>query len=189
MSAKQNADWPPEWEADPWVYAYGSLLWNPGFDFVEAATAHLHGYHRSLCVYSWVHRGTEDCPGLVFGLDSGGACIGRAYRVAPAQAAEVRAYLDSRELVTAVYRPIHHEVKLDDDRRVLALCYVVDHTSDQYAGRLDQDALVRYIAQGVGRAGPCPEYVLNTIDHLDEMGIPDKPLHALGRRLRAEGLG
>src|SRR6202012_332889 len=86
-----------------WVFGYGSLMGNPGFAFVEKSEALIFGYRRSLCVHSWVHRGTEPSPGLVLGLDRGGSCRGMAFRIAPESKAEVLDYLRERELVTKVY--------------------------------------------------------------------------------------
>ena len=76
---------PPE--ADLWVFGYGSLMWDAGFPFAEQQLALLRGYHRRFCIYSMRHRGTPERPGLVFGLDHGGACRGIAYRVAAADVA------------------------------------------------------------------------------------------------------
>src|SRR5579859_6246974 len=45
---------------DYWVFAYGSLIWNPEFPYVDKAPALLRGYHRSFCLYSWHYRGTRD---------------------------------------------------------------------------------------------------------------------------------
>src|SRR5580704_12234670 len=89
---------------DLWVFGYGSLMWRPGFDFIERTEARLAGAHRALCVYSFVHRGTPERPGLVLGLDRGGNCRGIAFRVAGAQRSRTLAYLRAREQVTAVYR-------------------------------------------------------------------------------------
>src|SRR6266700_1381916 len=89
---------------DLWVFAYGSLMWRPGFPFVERVPARLFGAHRALCVLSHVHRGTPERPGLVLGLDRGGTCRGIAYRTTASERPETLAYLRSREQVTGVYR-------------------------------------------------------------------------------------
>lgn len=165
-----------------WFFGYGSLLWRPGFAADELREAWLHGYHRSLCIYSWVHRGTEARPGVVLGLDRGGSCRGRVFGVAPDRAGEVLAYLDGRELVTEVYRRKRLQVNTAAGR-VPAWCYVARHDHPQYAGRLDEDRLVELVRQGVGRSGACRDYLLSTVGHLEEMGILDGPLHALADRL------
>lgn len=165
---------------DLWVFGYGSLMWRPGFAFAEQRAARLHGYHRSFCVYSHVHRGTPERPGLVFGLDAGGSCRGVAYRVEAAQAAKTQAYLREREQVTAVYvertAPV---VLVDAMQRVEALCFVVDRQHHQYAGRLDFDTQVDLITHGVGQSGENPDYLESTMRHLDEAGISDSELTKL----------
>src|ERR1700730_7332883 len=115
-------------KGDLWVFGYGSLMWRPGFEFIEQVPARLIGEHRALCVYSFVHRGTPEQPGLVLGLDRGGMCRGIAFRVAAAARAKTVAYLRAREQVTAVYRETIRRIQLDDDarRQVRALCYMVD---------------------------------------------------------------
>jgi cation transport protein ChaC len=165
-----------------WIFAYGSLMWRPGFGHLEAAPARLHGYHRSLCVYSWVHRGTREVPGVVLGLDRGGSCRGWAFRVSPEQETEVLAYLDARELVTDVYRRKRVPVRVAD-RRVLAWGYVVRREHQQYAGRLGPERLLELVRRGVGRSGNCREYLLSTVGHLEAMGIVDGPLHVLAQAL------
>src|SRR6202451_3621097 len=112
---------------DLWVFGYGSLMWHPGFEFLERIPARLIGLHRALCVYSFVHRGTPERPGLVLGLDRGGACQGIAFRVASADRAKTIAYLRAREQVTSVYRESVRRItfKGEPARQVPALCYVV----------------------------------------------------------------
>jgi glutathione-specific gamma-glutamylcyclotransferase len=168
---------------DLWIFGYGSLIWRPGFAFEEQRIAMVRGYHRALCVYSHVHRGTPEKPGLVLGLDNGGSCKGVAFRVLAATADEVIAYLREREQVTLVYREITVEAQLDDRRVVPALCYAVDRTHDQYAGRLAREELERLVIQGRGLSGANPEYVRNTQQHLRDLGIHDETLEWLSRRL------
>jgi glutathione-specific gamma-glutamylcyclotransferase len=165
-----------------WIFAYGSLMWRPGFDHDLMLDAWLHGYHRALCVYSWVHRGTQERPGLVLGLDRGGSCRGRALAIAPEREAEVLAYLDERELVTDVYQRRRLRVRTAHGR-VPAWCYVVRQDHVQYAGKLDQDRLLELVQHGAGRSGRCCDYLVSTVSHLEQIGIADGPLHALAKRL------
>lgn len=158
---------------DRWVFAYGSLLWNPGFPYVERLRGVLRGYHRSLCVYSHVHRGTIARPGLVLGLDRGGACVGAVYRVAESDWESTLGYLRAREQVTAIYREVSAPVTIAGGRRVQAVGYVVDRRHHQYSGRLALEDTVALVRQGVGRSGHNVEYVLRTHAHLVEMGIED----------------
>ncbi len=164
---------------DLWVFGYGSLMWRPGFPFVERRHAHIHGYHRSLCVYSHVHRGTPDNPGLVLGLDRGGRCHGVAFRVAEEEVTATVHYLREREQVTAVYLERHLPVRLDDGQPVRALAYVVDRTHEQYAGRLSFEDVLRLVRQGRGVSGPNPDYVRSTHEHLLGMGVVDPLLQRI----------
>jgi cation transport protein ChaC len=171
---------------DLWVFGYGSLMWSPGFAFVEQVPARLIGEHRALCVYSFVHRGTPEQPGLVLGLDRGGACRGIAFRVADEHRLATVAYLREREQVTNVYREVKRSVWLQDDarRRVSALVYVVDRGHVQYAGRLTPAEQLRHVRQGHGRSGPNRDYVLSTVHALEAQGCRDPQLHRLAERLR-----
>src|ERR1700745_4261231 len=110
----------PETESssgDLWVFGYGSLIWRPGFEYVQRVPARLVGEHRALCVYSFDHRGTPERPGLVLGLDRGGACRGIAFRVAARQRHDTIAYLRAREQTTNVYREVMRSVWLENAAR------------------------------------------------------------------------
>lgn len=170
---------------DLWVFGYGSLIWRPGFEFLDRVPARLTGAHRALCVLSHVHRGTPKKPGLVLGLDLGGSCRGVAYRVAGKARAETIAYLRAREQATAVYRETLRNVTLlgEPERRVSAVVYMVDRGHPQYAGRLDLDTQLRLVRQGHGRSGANPEYVLSTVHALEALGLYDRELHLLAERL------
>ena len=167
--------------ADSWVFAYGSLMWRPDIPYAERRQALLHGHHRRFCIYSYVHRGSPEKPGLVMGLDRGGACRGIAYRIEAAQWPATLAYLRAREQVTAVYVESERPVRLlDGDRRVVtALVYEADRSHPQYAGRLGFEDQLRHVLQGVGVSGRCVDYVSQTVAHLEEMNIRDAALEAL----------
>ncbi len=173
---------------DIWVFAYGSLMWNPQFDHQGMAPAKLWGYHRSFCVYSYVWRGTKASPGLVLGLDSGGSCRGQAFLVTATNSGEVLDYLDRRERVTEVYLrravPVMVTPAGAAAIRVMAYAYVVDRSHHQYAGKLPADEAAALIFQGRGKSGPNYEYLASSVIHLDEMGIKDSPLHVLEAKVR-----
>jgi cation transport protein ChaC len=156
-----------------WVFGYGSLMWNPGFAFVERSEALVYGYRRSLCVRSWVHRGTQQSPGLVLGLDRGGSCRGMAFRIAGESWEEVIAYLRARELVTNVYLERQVPLLLKGGRSVRGVTYVVDRGHRQYAGALDTLAAAHIVNAAEGQSGPNDAYVFNTLAHLKQMGIRD----------------
>ena len=170
-----------------WVFGYGSLMWRPGFAYRERHLAALHGYHRSLCIYSHVHRGTPETPGLVLGLDRGGRCRGVAFGVDPADRDETLAYLRAREQVTGVYLERHVTIRLDDGRTVPGVTYVADRRHAQYAGRLPLEDLVALVNQGIGVSGANPDYVRATHGQLIEMGVSDPILARIAARLAQAG--
>lgn len=169
-----------------YVFGYGSLMWRPDFPFVSRRLATVRGRHRSLCVYSWVHRGTQTRPGLVLGLDRGGACRGVVFEVLAQDAAATIEALRAREQVTNVYLERHVSASCDDGETVNAVTYVVDRQHAQYAGRLPVDALLSTVRGAVGRSGANEDYVLSTADHLDELGIRDHTLSSVARALRED---
>lgn len=166
---------------DFWVFGYGSLMWRPGFDFEEAIPARLVGVHRSLCIYSVVHRGTRRHPGLVLGLDSGGSCEGLAFRLAPSRIRETLHYLRAREQVTRVYRESFHPLHLQDGSKTAlrGLCYRADQRHPQYAGYLPLAMQAHLVRRGRGCSGKNTDYIANTLRHLEEMGIHDTRLKRL----------
>lgn len=170
-----------------WIFGYGSLMWRPGFAFQRSEPARIHGYHRSLCVYSYVHRGTPVQPGLVLGLDRGGSCHGMAFSVSADKWEETIAYLRAREQVTSVYVEKQKTVTLvNSGTPVEAVTYVVDRTHKQYAGVLEDEALERHVRLGQGVSGRCTDYVMNTVTHLRDMRIHDPALERLARRLAVQ---
>lgn len=174
-------------EAGLWVFGYGSLMWDPGFDFVERQTAVLTGWHRSFCMKSIHYRGTAEDPGLVLALDAaaGASCAGVAFGVAPAAEAPVLAYLHERELISDAYLERRLPVTLADGRRVTAVTYVIDHAHVQYCAGLTAEAQARIIARSRGQNGTNADYLWNTVAHLSELGLADPELDWLAGRVRA----
>jgi len=168
---------------DFWVFGYGSLIWRPGFEFIDEKKALLRGRHRALCVHSWVHRGTKDRPGLVLGLDEGGACHGLARLVAGKKREAVIAYLRERELVTHVYLEKWVTITLEGGENVQALTYVVDPGHTQYASGMSLSETAQQIRQAHGKSGPNTDYVRNTVQSLIDLDIRDEALEELCKRL------
>jgi cation transport protein ChaC len=174
---------------DLWVFAYGSLMWRPDFPFIERIEARLLGAHRALCVLSFVHRGTPERPGLVLGLDQGGACRGIAYRVSVRERAATVAYLRKREQVTSVYREVVRPIRLrrEPEQRVPALCYMVDRGHPQYAGRLSLERQLHHVRQGHGLSGANRDYVTATVAALEQLGYRETQLHLLAQLIAGGG--
>jgi cation transport protein ChaC len=175
-----------------WVFAYGSLMWQPGFEPAERRPALLRGLHRSFCVVSHVHRGTRERPGLVAGLDRGGACRGIAFRVRDGEEAIVLDYLRTREQPTMVYRETTRPIELIGEvpavrRRAVAVCFAVDRRHEQYAGPLAFDVRVRLVLTGVGRSGRSIDYLDEMVACLAGLGINDGGLAALAAAVRRNG--
>lgn len=163
---------------DLWVFAYGSLMWNPEFRHVESTPALLRGYHRSFCIWSARYRGTPERPGLVLGLDRGGACRGIAYRIHEGDVAEALGLLWAREMARLTYCPRVVRVELASVP-VAALTFVADPLHQSYAGRMSDDEVARRILCCAGARGPNFEYLSNTLSHLEALGVRDAHLHRI----------
>lgn len=172
-------------DEDVWVFAYGSLMWQPGFPYKDSRRALLRGYHRSLCILSIRNRGTRERPGLALGLDRGGSCQGYAFRVAAECWPAAVEDLWRREMPTDVYTPKRLPVRLAGGDRVPALAFVARPEHPQYAGGLAEEAAAALVAQGEGAFGTALDYLRNVVRHLDEFGIVDCPLHRILTRAEA----
>jgi cation transport protein ChaC len=181
----------PDWvralraSAEPvWIFAYGSLMWNPEMPFAERRPALLRGYHRSFCLYSRDYRGTPERPGLVLGLDRGGSCRGIAYRLPDDDLATAIDRVWAREMAGQVY-DMRRVAVATPQGRVLAHAFTVRRDNADYAGRLSLDQAARIIAVAAGGRGTGRDYLANTVRHLEELGIADGPLHRLHEQVTA----
>lgn len=162
-------------------------MWNPGFEYIIAQKARLIGYHRAPCVYSFVHRGTPEKPGIVLGLAPEGECIGLAFKVDGGNKKEVLQYLRKRELVTGVYQEIQHPIVLDSGENVEAITYVIDTGHEQYVKNRDIDHLMPFILQGYGQSGDNKDYMVETLDKLKRLEIDDEIVGEIVHRLSRIG--
>lgn len=169
---------------DVWVFAYGSLIWNPAIEFAEQRVGRVHGYHRRYCILSQTGRGSPELPGLMLGLDRGGSCHGVVYRLAPEKVEEELEILWSREMVARGYDARWVRAQTPNGT-VHAIAFVVRRDFDRYCARMDEAEMAQLIATGKGWLGTCAEYLHNTVQHLEALGIPDAQLYRLDRRVRA----
>jgi len=186
-SIRRKREWTRRIDALPefWVFGYGSLMWKPGFAYLECRPAHVRGVKRAFCVWSHRYRGTPEKPGLVLGLARrDGECAGRVFRVDDQDRAQVIEYLWEREMVTGVYEPEILEA-VTPSGPVQAHAFVVDGSHRQFAGALGDDDRARLIAAAEGAMGPNRDYLFNTVAHLQEIGLSDPDLAALADRVRA----
>ena len=166
-----------------WLFAYGSLLWEPSLFRFRHHPALLRGYHRSLCIYSYVYRGTKARPGIVLGLDRGGSCRGMAIELTGAAGKAAMTEIIARENVTVVYRIVAVKVDLlaGKRRRVRGVTFVADRDHGQYAGKLPPRTVLKLLRQGEGTKGLAADYLRDTVARLEALGIRDRVLEKIGR--------
>jgi glutathione-specific gamma-glutamylcyclotransferase len=170
---------------DVWLFAYGSLIWNPLIHFVEKQVGTVHGYHRCFCLWSHTGRGTKAKPGLMLGLERGGACRGIAYRIEGRLAAEELNVVWRREMLTGAYAPRWVPV-VTKAGPVQAIAFLINRGRARYAGKLPEDRIIAAIAEAHGPLGACATYLFNTVAHLEELGIHDRRLERLRDRVTAK---
>ena len=168
-----------------WVFAFGSLIWNPAFHFAERRAARIHGFHRQFCLWSRVGRGSPERPGLMLSLESGGSCTGVAYRLAEGTEATELDVLWRREMFTMAYRPVWTVARTSEGPEPV-IAFSANREHERYAPGLDQATVVHYLATGAGPLGRCCDYLFDTVEHLRQLGIRDRRLEALEARVRAQ---
>ncbi len=169
-----------------WVFAFGSLIWNPAFHFIERRTARIHGFHRQFCLWSRAGRGSPEKPGLMLSLEAGGSCNGVAYRLARDAAATELDVLWRREMFTKSYRPVWTNARTPKGIEP-AIVFAANRSHERYAPGLEDAAIARLLATGAGPLGRCCDYLFDTVDHLRQLGIRDHRLEALEAQVKAHG--
>jgi cation transport protein ChaC len=170
-------------DSDLWVFGYGSLMWDPGFAYCKAIPGRIYGFNRRLCLWSTQYRGSPEQPGLVAGLAPGGSCRGLAFLLADNDHTSVFEYLYDREMISDAYRPVVKPVHLGHGDTVSALTFVSRRDHRQYAPKMNTRETVSIIRAAQGPKGSNTDYILNTVQHLDEMGILKTELHNIASQL------
>ncbi|MDN3650112.1 gamma-glutamylcyclotransferase [Reinekea marina] len=184
-SWRQTLSTNPNQDGSVWVFAYGSLLWNPAMHISEKTDAYLEGYHRDFCLQTYVGRGSETHPGLVLGLEQGGSCHGQALKVDPSCIEEEFSVLWSREMVASAYQPLWLPLKTDKEATLYAVAFVMDKNSPQYAGSLNFEQRCIHLAQGEGALGSAADYLFETVNALHGLGINDERLDKYVKRVES----
>lgn len=176
----------PERGSGAWVFAYGSLIWNPAIHTIERRFARIHGWHRSFCLSTLAGRGSPDLPGLVLGLDRGGTCAGAAFLVAEDVLEEELPILWRREMLSGSYKP--RWVAVRDQTGVPfghAIAFTIVREGHWYAGRLGEDEMIRRLSQAQGALGSSADYLFQTRDGLRSLGILDRRIERLAAQVEA----
>lgn len=161
---------------DVLIFAYGSLIWNPCFQFAQSRVVKLYGWHREFCLWTPLGRGTPDNPGLVLGLKSGGSCLGVAYRIAAADVEAELLLVWRREMVVGSYIPRWVKVSNEQETKVnaaynKAIAFTVNSHHSCYAGNLSRERILQSLATAQGELGSSAEYLQQTVEGLRQVGI------------------
>jgi len=168
------------------VFAYGSLIWNPAIEFESRHRCTIEGYHRSFCFWTVLGRGSEDCPGLMMGLEPGGHCDGIAYSIAPDQLQSELDILFRREMISNVYKPTWVTASYLDTPGISdqLLTFVIDPENDRFCGQLEENIIVDTLSKAVGPLGRNCDYLYQLVEHLDELGFEDPVMTGLAKKVR-----
>ena len=175
------ADHPPH--EDVWLFGYGSLMWNPAMHFAEHRGGRVLGWHRSYCMWLQAGRGSPENPGLMLGLDRGGAASGALFRVPADQARDELLLPFRRELFTYSYEARWVSVATRTGP-LRALTFVVNRDGARYVHRLPLEQVARHIATASGSLGSCMEYLTQTLRSLEELGLDDRMLRNVSHLIK-----
>ena len=169
--------------ADIWVFGYGSLMWNPAFDYAERQVGVVRGWHRRFCLRLTMGRGSPVNPGLMLALDLGGTCRGVAFRIPAERARSELLLIWRREMFGTAYLARWVQVRTAC-AVVPAITFVVNRADTRYAGKIDDAEAAAHIATAAGSLGSCLSYFDSTVDHLRDLKICDAGLQRIATRIQ-----
>ncbi len=169
---------------DVWVFAYGSLMWNPLLTFEERKLATLKDWHRSFCLKAVAGRGNPVLPGRMLALEAGAETKGVALRLHEDLLAEELRLLWTREMVAGDYQPVWTSVGLADGRTASAIAFVANTSSPHYDADASVATVAPIISAASGSFGSNAEYVCHLDFALADCGITDHYVEALVAELK-----
>jgi|TARA_B110000977_G_scaffold29366_1_gene38193 cation transport protein ChaC len=169
---------------DIYIFAYGSLLWNPTVEYEKQCIAKIFGFHRSFCMKTKLGRGSFENPGLMLGLDKGGSCKGSAFKLKKNTAIKNIDILFRREMVTGAYKPKLLKTKLESEKTVLSLAFTADKKHKNYFPKSTPKIKADLISKAHGFLGSCEEYLNNTLESLSELNIIDNEMNSISYFLK-----
>ncbi|WP_347558617.1 gamma-glutamylcyclotransferase [Robbsia sp. KACC 23696] len=158
---------------DVWLFAYGSLIWNPQLRHGAQRVATLSGWHRRFCQKLLAGRGTPQTPGRMLALCPGGETRGLIYRIAAADLHNELRLVWIREMAMGAYVPIWVDVTLDDGTQVKALAFVANSTHPHFDNLGDLPSVASAIAHASGDWGSNAEYLWRLQSSLSAHAIDD----------------
>lgn len=167
-----------------WLFGYGSLIWNPAFEYDEAAPAILDGWHRDFCLRLTAGRGTACRPGRMLALKEGGQTSGLAFRLPDAGLEDELTLVWKREMITGCYLPTWCPLQLDDGRQVNALVFIMDPRHPLYEADTRAETIAPLIATASGPLGSNAEYLFSLEQAMEERGMHDDGVAELVEKVR-----
>lgn len=167
-----------------WIFAYGSLIWNPVVNFSERQTGYLSGHERAFCMKLTIGRGSNSRPGRMLGLVPGKGTHGVLLKIEEKNLLEELKLLWKREMSANSYLPIWAAVELSDGRTVNALTFVMSDEHESYDAVHEPSYVANFILRACGPLGTNLEYLEKLHSALIDNNIVDQYITNVASEVR-----
>eukprot|EP01024_Parvocaulis_polyphysoides_P076016 TRINITY_DN9850_c0_g1_i1.p1 TRINITY_DN9850_c0_g1~~TRINITY_DN9850_c0_g1_i1.p1 ORF type:complete len:193 (+),score=34.77 TRINITY_DN9850_c0_g1_i1:52-630(+) len=176
-----------------WIFGFGSLVYNPGFEYSQKVFGYIKNYKRVFYQGSTDHRGTPEAPGRTVTVEpmEGAITWGAAYLLAGDESEQQKTlkYLEWREKQYDLRQHVDVFDKENDEIPVIkdALTYIATNDTSKnvnYLGYASQEDIAQQIAVSKGPSGPNYEYLFKLADAMRKIEVVDEELFSLEQRVR-----